>query len=371
MRRSLSPVTAVSACVILGALAACERPRAMDPIDSLFAAFDKPGMPGASVAVIRDGKVIVRRSYGLADVDSATPITPATNFRLASLSKAFTAAAVLLHVTDGSISLDDPVSKHLPELPLYARAITLRHLLTHTSGIWDYEDFVPDTQTYQVRDADVLRLIAAHAESLYFAPGTEWRYSNSGYALLALIVERTAGEGYAQVLQRRIFAPLGMANTVAYEAGVSTVAHRAYGHRVRGDTVRRSDQSNTSAVLGDGGIYASIDDLARWDAALAHGTLIPDSLWREATTPYRLTDGRTTEYGYGWFIDRFDGRQRHRHHGETRGFTNSIYRFPDHGLTTIVLTNRSDSAPWELNDEIARMYLSRAVADTNTLARGR
>lgn len=343
----------------------------MDPIDSLFAAFENPGMPGASVVVIRDGKVIVRRSYGLADADSGTPITPATNFRLASLSKAFTAAAVLLHVADGRISLDDPASKHLPELPSHARAITLRHLLTHTSGIWDYEDFVPDTQTYQVKDADVLRLIAAHAERLYFAPGTDWRYSNSGYALLALIVERAAGEGYAQVLQRRIFAPLGMANTVAFEAGVSTVAHRAYGHRVRGDTVRRTDQSNTSAVLGDGGIYSSIDDLARWDVALAQGTLIPDSLWREATTPYRLTDGRATEYGYGWFIDRFDGRQRHRHHGETRGFTNSIYRFPDDGLTTIVLTNRSDSAPWELNDEIARMYLSHTAADTTALVRGR
>lgn len=371
MSRFLSPVTAVSACVILGALAACERPRAMDPIDSLFTAFDKPGMPGASVVVIRDGNVVVRRSYGLADADSATPITPATNFRLASLSKAFTTAAVLLHVADGRISLDDPVSKHLPELPSHTRAVTVRHLLTHTSGMWDYEDFVPDTQAFQVKDADVLRLIAAHAESLYFAPGTEWRYSNSGYALLALIVERVAGERYAQVLQRRIFSPLGMDNTVAYEAGVSSVAHRAYGHRVRGDTVRRTDQSNTSAVLGDGGIYSSIDDLVRWDAALAEGTLIPDSLWREAITPYRLADGRTTEYGYGWFIDRFDGHRRQRHHGETRGFTNSIYRFPDDGLTAIVLTNRSDSAPWELNDAIARMYLSRTAADTTTLARGR
>jgi CubicO group peptidase (beta-lactamase class C family) len=361
----------MAACVIVGALAACERPRSMDPIDSLFAAFDKPGMPGASVVVIRDGNVIVRRSYGLADVDSGTVVSSATNFRLASLSKAFTAAAVLLHVADGKIALDDPAVKYLPELPPHARAVTLRHLLTHTSGVWDYEDFVPDTQTYQVKDADVLRLIGARAESLYFAPGTAWRYSNSGYALLALIVERVAGERYAQVLQRRIFAPLGMGNSVAYEAGVSTVAHRAYGHRVRGDSVRRADQSNTSAVLGDGGIYSSIDDLVRWDAALAGGTLLPDSLWREATTPYQLTDRRATEYGYGWFIDRFDGHLRQRHHGETRGFTNSIYRFPEDRLTTIVLTNRSDSAPWELNDEIARTYLARAPADTNALVRGR
>lgn len=343
----------------------------MDAIDSLFAAFDKPGMPGASVVVIRDGHVIVRRSYGLADVDSGTPVRSSTNFRLASLSKAFTAAAVLLHVADGKILLDDPATKYLPELPAHAGRVTLRHLLTHTSGIWDYEEFVPDSQTYQLKDADALRLIGTHAESLYFAPGTEWRYSNSGYALLALIVERVAGERYAQFLQRRIFAPLGMTNTVAYEAGVSTVANRGYGHRVRGDSVSRTDQSNTSAVLGDGGIYASIDDLVRWDAALTEGTLLPDSLWREATTPYRLSNGRPAEYGYGWFIDRFEGHLRQRHHGETRGFTNSIYRFPEDRLTTIVLTNRSDSAPWEKNDEIVRMYLSHVPVDTNAKVPGR
>jgi CubicO group peptidase (beta-lactamase class C family) len=356
---------------MLGAFTACEKPRTMDAIDSLFTTFDTPGMPGASVVVIRDGEVILRRSYGLAEVDSGRPVSSATNFRLASLSKAFTATAVLLQVADGQLSLDDPASKHLPELPAHARQITLRHLLTHTSGIWDYEEFVADSQTYQVKDADVLSLIAARAESLYFPPGTRWQYSNSGYALLALIVERVSGERYAQFLQRRIFTPLGMSNTVAYEEGVSTVANRAFGHRVRADSVRRTDQSNTSAVLGDGGIYSSIDDLVRWDAALSAGRLLPDSLWSEATTPYRLSDGRATEYGYGWFVDRFDGHLRHRHHGETRGFTNSIYRFPDDHLTTIVLTNRSDSAPWEKNDEIARMYLSGASMDRADLVRGR
>jgi len=356
---------------MLGALTACEPPSTMDAIDSLFATFDKPGMPVASVVVIRNGEVVLRRTYGLADADAGTPVSSGTNFRLASLSKAFTATAVLLHVADGKLSVDDPASKYLPELPVHARQITLRHLLTHTSGIWDYEEFVPDSQTYQVKDADVLSLIAARAESLYFPPGAKWQYSNSGYALLALIVERVAGERYAQVLQRRIFAPLGMSNTVAYEEGVSTVANRAFGHRVRGDSVRRTDQSNTSAVLGDGGIYSSIDDLVRWDAALTKGSLLPDSLWREATTPYRLSDGGATEYGFGWFVDRFDGHLRHRHHGETRGFTNSIYRFPDDHLTTIVLTNRSDSAPWEKNDEIARMYLSGASVVSNDLVRGR
>lgn len=373
----ISPERTLAACLALSlTLAACGRSRStsttpVDAIDSLFTAFDAPGMPGASVVVIRDGEVIVRKSYGLADVDSGKAVTPATNFRLASLSKAFTATATLLLVADGKLALSDPASKYLPELPSHARDVTLRHLLTHTSGLRDYEEFVPDTQTLQVKDIDALKLIAARADKLSFAPGSEWKYSNSGYALLALVVERVSGERYAMFLQRRIFEPLGMHNTVAFEDGVNLVTSRAYGHRVRGDSVRRTDQSNTSAVLGDGGIYSSIDDLALWDAALARGTLIPDSLWREATTPYRLTDGRATEYGYGWFVDQFEGHVRHRHHGETRGFTNSIYRFPEQRLTTIVLTNRSDSAPWEKNDEIARLYLEGAPTRADSTVRGR
>ena len=366
----------VAGVVLACSLLACGRTSSIsswsvDAIDSLFTAFDTTGMPGAGVVVIRDGAVIAQKTYGLADVDSGTAITPETNFRLASLSKAFTAAAVLLLVGDGKLALDDPASMILPELPAYAGKVTVRHLLTHTSGLWDYEEFVPDTQTRQVKDNDALKLIAARAESLYFAPGTEWRYSNTGYALLALIVERVAGERYARVLQQRIFEPLGMRGTVAFEDGVSSVSHRAYGHRVRGDSVRRTDQSNTSAVLGDGGVYSSIHDLILWDAALSAGTLIPASLWREATTPFRLADGRATEYGYGWFIDRFEGHVRHRHHGETRGFTHSIYRFPEERLTTIVLTNRSDSAPWEKNDDIARRYLERASTTPDSSVRGR
>ena len=376
----IAPVVSAAAplagLAVLGALFACARTPSIsdgpvDAIDSLFTAFDHDGMPGAAVVVIRDGQVIVRKTYGLADVDSGTAITPDTNFRLASLSKAFTAAAVLLLVEDGRLALDDPASRVLAELPAYASDVTVRHLLTHTSGLWDYEDFVPDTQARQLKDIDALNLVAARAESLYFTPGAEWRYSNTGYALLALIVERVEGERYAPVLQRRIFEPLGMRGTVAFEEGVSSVSHRAYGHRVRGDSVRRTDQSNTSAVLGDGGVYSSIHDLILWDAALSAGTLIPASLWREATTPFRLSDGRATEYGYGWFIDRFEGRVRHRHHGETRGFTHSIYRFPEERLTTIVLTNRSESAPWEKNDDIARRHLEQAAITPDSSVRGR
>lgn len=333
----------------------------LSSIDSLFADFAQPGMPGAAVVVIRDGGVVALRTYGLADVETLTPVTSATNFRLASLSKAFTAMSVMILAADGRLTFDDHVSKYLPELPRFASGVTLRHLLSHTSGLHDYEDFVPDTQTYQVKDADVLALVVRDTTGLYFEPGTQWRYSNTGYALLALVVQRVSGERYAAFLKKRIFDPLGMKGTVAFEQDISTVGSRAYGYRVRGDSVQRTDQSNTSAVLGDGGIYSSIDDLVRWDAELSDVTLIPDSLWREATMPFILRDGRAADYGFGWFIDEFDGHLRHRHHGETRGFTNSIYRFPDARLTTIVLTNRTGSSPWDRNDEMVRRYLVRVT----------
>ena len=350
----------VLGCIVL--VTACSpapRPATltMDRLDSLFADFSRPGMPGASVLVVRNDSAIVRASYGLADVDSAAPVTPATNFRLASLSKQFTAMSVLQLVAEGKVLVHDPASKYLPELPPFAHAVTVQHLLTHTSGLSDYEDFVPDTQTYQVHDADVLTLIAARSESLLFAPGTAWRYSNTGYALLSLIVERVSGRPFADVLRTRIFEPVGMAHTVAHQDGRTVIAHRAYGHGVHGGTVERTDQSNTSAVLGDGGIYSSIDDLTAWDAALTRGSLLPDSLWREATTPFVLRDGHPTQYGYGWFVDTFAGERRMRHHGETRGFTNIIYRFPARRLTIVVLTNRSDSAPWERADRMATLLL--------------
>lgn len=342
---------------------ACDRPApSPDPtrpvLDSLFAHFARPGMPGASVLVMRHDSVIVRQSFGLADVEGAVAATPTTNYRLASLSKQFTATAIVLLARDGKLRIDAPAREFLPELPAYASGVTVRHLLTHTSGLWDYEDFVPDSQVRQVSDADVLTLIATRAESLYFAPGSAWRYSNTGYALLALVVERVTGQRFADALRARIFVPREMRDTYAHEEGRTVVPRRAWGYTVRGDTVIRTDQSNTSAVLGDGGIYSSIDDLARWYTSLSRAPLVGDSLWREAVSPFVLSGGTPTEYGFGWFVERYKGHARLRHHGETRGFTNAVSRFPDAGLTIVILTNRTGSAPWEIADALSNTYLS-------------
>lgn len=329
-------------------------------IDSTFGAYSGR-VPGASVVVVRDGAIAVSRSYGLADLETRAPVDDATNFRLASLTKQFTAAAVLLLVKDGRLSIDQRVREILPELPAYASDVRVRHLLTHTSGLWAYEDFVPDSQSTQVHDADVPALIA-HANGLYFPPGAQHRYSNTGYALLALIVERRSGVPFARFLRERIFEPLGMMSTVAHEAGISTVPHRAFGHSPTAAGFTRTDQSSTSAVLGDGGVYSSIHDLVLWDAALDRHALVDEATQRAIWTPARLTDGTQSRYGFGWFVDNVPGGIAVSHHGETMGFTNFIVKYPSRRLTLIVLTNRTGGAPWDLALRVAALYGAPAVA---------
>ena len=314
-------------------------------------------VPGAALLVLHDGKPPVRRGYGLADVAAGTPVAPASNFRLASVSKQFTAAAILLLAEDGRLRLDDPVRRWLPALPASADGITLHHLLSHTSGIADYEDLMDPVATAQVHDADVLRLLATSADARpYFAPGTAYRYSNSGYALLALVVGEASGQDFASFLRERIFLPLGMRGTVAFEDGVSTVAHRAYGHSLVDGAWRRTDQSTTSAVLGDGGIYSSIDDLARWDAALYDDRLLSDAsraLAFSAQTATATGEDDVDAYGYGWRVH----GDALWHSGETIGFRNVILRWPARRLTVILLSNRNDPEPYATALAIAAPWL--------------
>ena len=318
-------------------------------IDALMRPYDGR-VPGASLLVMRDGEALVRRSYGMADLEAGTAAAPTSNYRLASVSKQFTAAAVLLLVQDGKLALDDRAGRWLPSLPHAADTVTIRHLLTHTSGLVDYEDVMDPADTRQVHDADVLRLLQSQ-DHTYFVPGTGYRYSNSGYALLALIVERASGQRYAEFLRQRIFLPLGMENTVAFEDGVSQVAHRAYGYSLENGTWQRTDQSTTSAVLGDGGIYSSIDDLARWDAALYDDRLLRAESLRQAFAPATKTDDPDVEYGFGW---RITGDSLW-HSGETIGFRNVIVRYPGRRTTVVLLTNRNDPEPYDTARRIAAL----------------
>jgi CubicO group peptidase (beta-lactamase class C family) len=320
-------------------------------IDALMHAY-QGDVPGACVAVLQDEVPVCRRAYGLANVENRVAATTATNYRLASLTKQFTAAAILLLAEEGRLSIDDPILKWLPTLPQAADAIVIRHLLTHTSGLIDYEDLIPDGTIVQLRDADVLGLLEAENRG-FFPPGTGYRYSNSGYSLLALIVGRASRQDFASFLRQRIFQPLGMQNTVAFEAGKSVVAHRAFGYSASRQSWTRTDQSLTSATLGDGGIYSSIDDLGRWDAALDGGRLLRPASLHLAFQPATQTDDPAVQYGFGW---RISGETRW-HSGESIGFRNVIVRYPERRFTVIVLTNRNEPAPYPAALAIAEIFL--------------
>jgi CubicO group peptidase (beta-lactamase class C family) len=327
-------------------------------VDALFTDYSKPGAPGAAVVVAVGDSIVLARGYGLADIEHGVPVTPSTSFRLASVTKQFTATAVLTLVEDGQLRLDDRLGDLLADVPAYARDVCVRHLLAHTSGIPDYEPILGSDDGPQVKDRDVLTLLH-QANKLYFPAGTSWRYSNSGYALLALIVERVSGQRFASYLRRRIFDRAGMPTAVAHEDGVDTVERRAYGYSHNAAGWLRTDQSRTSAVLGDGGIYASAEELAQWSDALDRNAVLSEATFREATAPVALPSGASTSYGFGWFLDEFLGHRRQRHEGDSIGFRTAIQRYPDVRLTVIVLVNRGAAPVDALSDGVARVYLDR------------
>ena len=340
-----------------------------DQIDSIFSALKSTNAPGAAVLVVRNGHSVFRRGYGVTDLRTRTPIDARTNFRIASDSKQFTATGIMLLARDGKLHYDDHLIDFFPEFPVYGKAITVRNLLNHTSGLPDYEDILtaqypntPDDKIPQIHNAEVLKLLEQQTAPK-FPAGSKWEYSNSGYVVLAQIVEKVAGESFGQFLQDRIFRPLNMTNTLAYEKGKNEVPHRAYGHTCGKGSCRDTDQSSTSATLGDGGIYTSIDDLAKWDRALRDHTLLSAAEMQPALTPVNPTGGPATSpdgpvlYGFGWHVELYRTHKRMWHDGETMGFRSTIQRFPDDDLSVIVLANRTDVDPRELALKVADLYL--------------
>ena len=296
--------------------------------------------------IIRDGGVAFAKGYGLASLETKTPCTTNTNFRLASVSKQFTAMALLILRERGKLSLDENLLAFFPEFPAFGKQITVRHLLTHTSGLLAYEDLIPEGTTIPVLDQDVLRILmtngATNATPTYFPVGSQYRYSNSAYSLLALIVQARSGQTFAHFLKENIFAPLGMTNTLAYEAGNSVVPQRAYGHSLRTNGWQRTDQSLTSSVLGDGGIYSSVMDLFKWDQALYTTNLVSAKTLAEAFTPATPIDKPGRSYGFGWYLADYRGTKMIWHSGESIGFRTRLVRIPERKFSVIILANRSD-----------------------------
>ena len=342
-------------------------------IGALFAKFASPRDPGCAVLVIKDGKPVFQEGYGITDLRTLHPIGAQTNFRLASLTKQFTATVIMLLVHDGKLHYDDTLTGIFPDFPAYGKAITVRHLLNHTSGLIDYEDImdkqyagVPPDKIPQIKDAGVLALLKQQTYTK-FPPGTRWEYSNSGYVVLAMVVEKVAGMSFGDFLGERVFKPLAMNHTIAYENGRNEVAGRAYGHTRIDNAWRETDQSSTSATLGDGGVYTSLDDLEKWDRALTSNTLLTTTEMEPALTaptvhgaPLQKPDGTIApRYGFGWFLDPYRGHTRYSHYGETVGFRTAIQRFPDDRLTVIVFANRADLDAPAMAESVAGLYLGK------------
>lgn len=342
-------------------------------IDAIFSAVTSPDAPGLAVFVRKDSRVVFERGYGLRDLRTRQNIDAATNFRLASCTKQFTAMAIMLLVHDGKLTYDTRLTGVFPEFPAYGKSITIRNLLNHTSGLIDYEDLMQSaeaakkatiwTDVNQIQDSEVLKLLEQETRTR-FPPGTKWQYSNSGYVVLGLVVQKISGKSFGDFLQARIFAPLSMRKTLAYVKGENEVSNRAYGHSKNGDSWQQTDQSPTSATLGDGGVYSSVADLAKWDAALQNHTLLSEEEMQPALTRVVVPeggpigpDGEPAAYGFGWFLHPdHNGHGRMWHYGETLGFRTNIQRFTADHLTIIVLCNRVDLNPGDLAQRVADIF---------------
>ena len=324
-------------------------------MDALFSDYAQPGSPGASVIVIAGDKVLFKKAYGLANVEAKIAAATNTNYRLASVTKQFTAMAIMLLAERKRLSYDDSLACFFPGFPEYGKQITVRQLLNHTSGIIAYEDVMDEKATVPLTDQDVLELMKRQ-DHTNFPPGSAYRYSNSGYVLLGLIVEKASGISFPEFLRQNIFAPLKMKGTVLYHRDDrSDEAHRAYGYSRRANVFVRTDQSLTSSTRGDGTVYSSVEDLYKWDRALRGSKLVKDTTLQQAFTSGARVD-EDTGYGFGWFIENRRGHRTVWHSGNTIGCTQFIRRYLDRKFTIIVQANRSNAPLAELTDKIEEIY---------------
>ncbi|MGX4640976.1 serine hydrolase [Massilia sp. SYSU DXS3249] len=307
-------------------------------IDASIGAHYKADEPGATVIVVKDGKTVFRKAYGMADSIGKQAMTPDAVLRLGSITKQFTAVAILMLAEEGKLSLTDDITRFFPDYPTKGKAITVEHLLTHTSGIKSYTG-KPDYALGMEKDVTVAAMIDSFKnDPLDFEPGTNYRYNNSGYFLLGAIIEQVSGQPYAKFVEQRIFKPLGMANT-AYEGHERGKAPRALGHSRDGQGFGRASKLSMTQPYAAGSLVSSVDDLARWDAAISSGKLLKPASWKRAFTPYTLADGKSTGYGYGWQIGKLQGAASIEHGGAINGFNTFAQRLPEQKVFVAVLSN--------------------------------
>ena len=319
-------------------------------------------IPGLALAVLRDGKAVKAQGYGMANVELDVAVKPETIFQTGSVGKQFTATAVMMLVEEGKVGLDDKLSKYLAGTPVSWKDVTVRNLLTHTSGIADYTD---DKYT---KAGGLINLRGDYTEEqlyqklvhlpLDFETGTKWKYCNTGYVLLGFVIHKVTGKFYGDFLQERIFRPLGMSATrIISERDI--VPNRASGYElVKGEIKNQGWVSATLNTTADGALYTNVVDLGKWDAALYTEKLLKRGSFEQMWTPVKLKDGKTYPYGFGWFLKEANGHRLIEHDGAWQGFTMTISRYVDDRLTVIVMTNLNEgpSKPDRIAHGVAGLY---------------
>jgi CubicO group peptidase (beta-lactamase class C family) len=347
-------------CVAQSAPAAPEKPEAK--VDALFEKMDTTVSPGCALSVIRDHKIIYERGYGMADLDHNIPITPTTVFHVASMSKQFTAASILLLAQEGNLSLDDPVRRYIPELADFGTPVTIRELLHHTSGLrdqWDLLDLWGWRYSHDlITDADVLYVVS-HQKELNFPPNTMFLYSNTGYTLLAQIVARVSGHSLRSFTTARIFDPLGMKSTHFRDNFDEIVKNMAYGYVPSGDTYQLN-VTNFDTV-GATSLLTTVEDLALWDDNFYTARVGGAALIEQIQERGKLNDGTQLDYAAGLEIGKYRGLNTVDHSGGDAGYRSDMIRFPDQHFTVACLCNLGSADPGDLTKKVAEIYLGSAM----------
>ncbi|UOD32224.1 serine hydrolase [Massilia violaceinigra] len=330
-------------------------------IDAVIAPYYKADAPGATVIVTHDGKTVLRKAYGMANVSKGMAMTPDMAMRLGSITKQFTAVGILMLKDEGKLALDDDITTFLPDYPTRGKRITIEHLLTHTSGIVSFTS-KPAFFLTEGQDKGVAQMIDFFKnDALEFEPGTRWAYNNSGYFLLGAVIEKVSGQTYARFLEERIFTPLGMRHT-AYEGHERNSGPRAAGY-TKGwfGRVTTAKPISMTQPYAAGALVSTVDDLARWDAAITAGKLLKPATWQKAHTSAVLADGKLTNYGYGWQVGKLRGAPMVAHDGGINGFSTSALRLPQQKVYVAVLSNTD--APKVQPDMVASQAAAIAIGN--------
>jgi len=352
----MHPILKLSYLVPILALAGCSTiPESVDNRVDAFvrSEMERQKVPGVAVVIVEKQGGVKVNGYGLANVEHNVPVGSATIFQSGSVGKQFTAVAVMLQVEDGKLALNDPVTKFFPGAPVAWQAITVRHLLTHTSGIPDYTDGSLDYRRDYSED-ELAKF--AFALKLEFPAGARWNYSNTGYVLLGIIVRKVSGRFYGDVLQERVFAPLGM-KTARVISEEDIVPHRAAGYRlVKGELKNQEWVAPALNTTADGALYLTALDIVAWDAGIRAGAILKPESWAQVFQAVKLNSGRTYPYGFGWVIDDVGGKVRQHHNGSWQGFVASISRYAADDLTIAAMCNLAECRVDRFVDGIATLY---------------